>query len=330
MKKAIIDQLLLGSLIISIIIIFVATLGDEMAARNKIYDLKNIADTSVKAAGTYYMDVDENKTDAEAISNNILNQTSLGQEVAPIISYTWDEVSNPNRLIANINNYQQSNFWYKFLDLNFFNLDVQSIGILDNGYVSNFVPIVVNGCSQTFSVGQNYDYLLKSYDLYDDNDNVGFFGAYDPGGGQSSFAHLKNLVKDVVDEKDSEFTLDESLNVATVDSSQIENDVKQIAQSFGISSFNDTPMSIVEAQCGSTADNLIIERVFEITMNGVYCGDGCLNPAATNNCSLTDMTGGVFSDIQWDTAVNSCNSETFFRINFTIDKIRERKVVIVD
>ena len=86
-------------------------------------------------------------------------------------------------------------------------------------------------------------------------------------------------------------------------------------------------MSIVEAKCGSTADNLIIERVFEINMNGVYCGDGCLNPGI-NNCQLTDLTGGIFTDMDWDTAVNSCNSETFFRINFQIEKIREREVVL--
>lgn len=328
MKKAFIDHLLLGAFLFTAIIFFISTVNDDKVARDKIYDLKQIADTSVKAAGSYYMDVEENKTNAEVIADGILDETKLGREIKPLLTYIWDEVSNPNTLTATITNYQHNNFWYRFMDLDFFTLNATSVGILDNGYVNNFVPIVVNGCTQTFNLNDTFDYLLKSYDLYDENDNVGFFGAYDPGGGQSSFAHLKNQVKDVMDGDLSEFDLDDDLNVATVDSSQIANDVKQIAQSFGIASFSATPMSIVEAQCGSTAPNLIIERVFEITMNGVYCGDGCLNPSATNGCSLLDLSGDVFSDTAWDTAVNSCNSETFFRINFTINKIRERKVVI--
>lgn len=328
MKKAFVDHLLLGAFLFVIVIVFVSTVNDDRVARDKIFDLKQITDTAVRAAGTYYIDVSEDETSAETISDDILEETKLGREVTPLLSYNWDYVSNPDRLVVNIQNYRHDNFWYKFLDLDSFILQATSIGILDNGYVTNFVPIVVNGCSQIFSIGDTFDYLLKSYDLYDENDNVGFFGAYDPGGGQSSFAHLKNLVKDVMDGNSSEFDLDNDLNVSTVDSSQIANDVKQIAQSFGIAAFSDTPMSIVEAQCGSVADNLIIERVFEITMNGVYCGDGCLNPAATNGCSLLDLSGDVFSDTAWDTAVNACNSETFFRINFRIDNIREREVVI--
>lgn len=208
------------------------------------------------------------------------------------------------------------------MNLKFFTLDAKAEKDL-LGHVTNFVPIVVNGCTQTFNVGDTFDYLLKSYDLYDENDNVGFFGAYDPSSGQSSFAHLKNLVDDVVDGKESDFDLRDELNASTVDSSQIANDVKQIAQSFGISSFSATEMSIVEAKCGSTADNLIIKRVFVVKMNNVYCGDGCLNPASSNGCSLLDLSGDVFDDMAWDTAVNSCNSETFFRINFTITEIKD-------
>lgn len=328
MKKAVIDQLLLGAFLFIAIIVFVATAIDEQQARKKFYDLKFITDNALIAAGTYYIKEEEDTTNAEFTSDAILDQTTLGVEVKPLLSYTWNLVSNPKTLTVNIPTYQHDNFWYRFLELNFFTLNASSDGILDNGYVNNFVPIVVNGCSQDFKVGDDFDYLLKSYDLYDENDNVGFFGAYDPSGGQSSFAHLKNLVKDVMDGDPSEFDLDENLNVATVNSSDIANDVKQIAQAFGIASFSGTPMSIVEAQCGSTSSNLIVERVFEITMDGVYCGDGCINPSATNGCSLVDLSGDVFNDIAWDTAVNSCNSETFFKINFTIDNIRKREVVI--
>lgn len=331
MKKAVIDQLLLGAILFSIFVLFVATVNDVTAARNKVYDLKNLADTGVNAAGTYYLDIEENKANAEAVAYSIFDQTKLGTETKPLANFIWDEASSPKRLTLNINNYIQENFWYRFFNLNLFNLDAQSVGILDNGEVTNFVPIVVNGCSKTFQEGDTFEYLLKAYNLYDQNDNVGFYGAYVPGGGQSSFSHLKNLVDNVMKDTltvENEFDLDDSLNVATVDSSVIDNDVKQIAQSFAISSFSDTPMSIAEAQCGSAADNLVIKRVFEITMNGVYCGDGCLNPAATNNCSLEDLTGGVFDDMAWDTAVSSCNSESFFKIEFTINKIREREVVI--
>ncbi len=329
MKKAMIDQILLGGFLLVVFIVFVATVSDEKAAREKVYDLKKITDTAVLAMGNYYMFVNplEDKDTAEQISNSILDETKLGTDVKPIITYTWDEAAAPKTVTATVSNYRQKNFWYTLLDLNDFTLNVSSTGILDNGETNVFVPIVVNGCTRTFNEGDEFDYLLKAYDLYDPTDNVGFFGAYDPSSGQSSFAHLKNLVDDVMKEKDSYFDLDEDLNVATVEADEIENDVKQIAQAFAISSFTDTPMSIVEAKCGSTADNLVIERVFEITMQGVYCGDGCLNPGI-NNCLLTDTDGSIFTDMDWDTAVNTCNSNQFFRIHFRIDKIREREVIL--
>lgn len=329
MKKAFIDHLLMGGFLAVVFIFFIATSIDETSARNKFYNLKSLTDTSVNAIGNYYLFEEKNKSEAESISDYILDESKEGLSVKSLMTYTWDEVARPITITAAIDNYKHRNFWYRFFDLKHFTLQTQSIGIIDNGEVSNFVPIVINGCTRTFKEGDTFDYLLKSYDLYDDEDNVGFFGAYDPSGGQSSFAHLKNLVKDVMDGVDSEFDLDESLNVATVDSSEIKNDVKQIAQAFTIASFSDTPMSIVEAQCGSTADDLLIERVFEISMKGVYCGDGCFNPAV-NDCQLTDVTGGIFTAMDWDTAVNSCNSEDFFKINFEITKIREREVIIID
>ncbi|MEA1915536.1 MAG: hypothetical protein U9N30_09515 [Campylobacterota bacterium] len=329
MKKAIIDQFMIAGVLLVMIIIFVATVNDEASARNKLYNLKGVINTSAYSMGSYYMFQEENTSNAEDVSDDILDQTPLGSEIKNAVTYTWDLVSEPRTVTTVINNYVQENFWYKFLDQDSFSLKATAIAQLHRGYVDNFVPIAINGCSQTFEVGDTFEYLLKSYDLYDDNDNVGFFGLYPEGGGQSSFAHLKNLVHDVMHDTDSEFTLDDEMNVSTVDSSTIANDVKQIAQSFAISGFSTTPMSIVETGCGSTADDLIITRVFKISMEGVYCGDGCFNPAI-NACELTDLNGGIFTAMDWDTSVSSCNSEDFFKIKFTIDEILQKEVKVVD
>lgn len=329
MKKAIIDQLFLGFFLLIMLVFIVATVNDERSARDKYYSLKNLTNASVLAMGNYFLLVDEDQANAEGISDGLLDKSQLGTSIKDDIVYTWDMDSNPRTVTASISNYQHPNFWYRFMNFNFFTLNATSTAKLNNGYVTNFVPIVVNGCTQTFNVGDTFDYLLKSYDLYTDTDNVGFFGAYDPSSGQSSFSHLKNLIDIVMAGGISEFDLDEQLNVATVDSTEIENDVKQIAQSFAIASFEATPMSIVVAECDSTADNLIIEKVLKITMNGVYCGDGCINEALTD-CQLTDLTGGVFTSMDWDTAVSSCNSEEFFRINFTINEILKKEAVLAD
>jgi len=323
MKKALIDQILLGGMLLVIVIVFAATVSDEKAAREKVYQLKNITDTSALAAGKYFMDVNESQEEAEGISDGILDRTTLGREVKPLHTYTWDDISSPRRLTTSITGYQQSNFWYRLLDLDNFTLEASSTAILDNGETTSFVPIIVNGCTKTFNEGDEFDYLLRSYNMYDDEDNVGFYGVYESSGGQSSFAHLKNVITSFMNGNDSLYDFDENLSVSSVDSGGIANDVKQISQAFAISSFTETKMTIVEAKCGSTADNLTVERVFEVSMQGVYCGDGCDNPGI-NNCLLTDPDGDIFTDMDWDTSVSSCNNEDFFRINFRIDKIRER------
>lgn len=333
MKRAVIDQIFIGFIIVVALIAFVATSLDETVARDKVYNLKALLNNSVKSMGLYYMNVAEDTNVAEQISDDMFEVTTLGREIKPMVVYTWDlveDVGDPYKHVTTtLNNYQHPNLFYSYFGFKFFNMNLSATANIDNGWVSNFVPIAVNGCTQTFNEGDTYEYLLKSYDLYDPTDNVGFFGVYPEGGGQSSFAHLKNVVNDVMADNitaDTTVDLDFDMSVATVDSSQIANDVKQIAQAFAISTFTSKPMSIVEVGCGSTADNLEETRIFEINMTGVFCGDGCIG--SLTDCSLLDMTGNVFNATAWDTAVSSCNSEEFFKIEFTINKIRSKSVTI--
>ncbi len=331
MKKAMIDQVLLGGFLFIVIIVFAATVSDEKAGREKAHDLKKVTNTAALAVGNYYMFQTKfnDKETSEDISDSILDETKLGTEVKPNINYTWDDLAIPRTVTASISNYNQKNFWYTLLGLNSFTLQASSTAILDNGETNTFVPIAVNGCNNSFSEGSTFDYILKAADLYNPSDNVGFFGLRLPGnagGGQSTYSHLKNIIDDVMKGKDSYYDFEqEPQSMPNVLSADIDNDVKQISSSFKISSFTPTPMSIVEVGCGSSSRNMVIERVFEITMNAVYCGNGCNNPLS-GNCSLNNLNGGIFTDMNWSTAGNTCNNNQFFRINFTIDKIREKGV----
>lgn len=324
MKKALIDKLLLAGLLYSAVIMFIATVGDEKDAKRKVNNLLFLTDSAVESAGNYYLLKDRDMQNSEDFSDEILDKTKLGTEAKPLTTYTWDTSNLPTEpieLTATITNYQQDNFWYRLLDLNFFNLSVSSTGIVDNGDTGTFVPIIVNGCTREFENDDTLEYILKAQDLYDDDDNVGFYGAYDPSGGQSSFSHLKNEIGDLMNGIINTYNFDSQLNVSTVDSSNIQNDVKQIAQKFDISSFSPTPMTIAVAECGSTAANLLIDEVLEITLDGVYCGTGCTGNSS--DCQLTNLNGAIFNAMSWGTSVNACNSADFFKIEFTVNHVRE-------
>lgn len=324
MKKAIIDQLLLGAFLFTAVIMFIATSSDEKNAKRKVNNLIFLAESAVQSTGNYYIHQDRDQTNAENFTTEMLNKTTLGSEAEPLTTYDWDDSglpSSPMLLTANISNYQQDNFWYRLLDFNFFNLSVSATGTVDNGETGIFVPIVVNGCTRDFDEGDSFEYILKAQDLYDDEDNVGFYGAYNPSGGQSSFSHLKNEIGDLMSGTTNIYNFDDQLNVATVDSPDINNDVKQIAQKFDISSFSSTPMTIAVASCGSTASNLIIEQILDITLDTVACGTGCTGN--NSDCQLTNLDGAVFNAISWGTSVNSCNNEDFFKISFTVDNPRK-------
>lgn len=176
MKKAIIDQILLILFLFVALVGLGATISDNMKARDKYYNLKKITDNAVLTLAKYYVNVNQDTSDAENIYNNMLSQTSLGNEISSDITYTWDFISEPNTVIANISNYQESTFWFKLFGLDAFSLNMQSkatITIIDTGsptstYSSGLAPFAIN--DDTFNIGDalTFDYALTADWQYTD------------------------------------------------------------------------------------------------------------------------------------------------------------------
>ncbi len=340
-KKAFIDQIMLGFFLIAFTVIFIGTVSDELKARSKYTKLKKVVQTAVLSASKYYINNENDEDIAQSIALSIIQEIPLGDEVQDSIEFVWDFESEPQNVIATISQYNEEFFWFRLLNfdsINFTNISAKAnIIAKDLEIVNNFVPIAVNGCTQELESGTEYDFLLKAYDLYDDGDNVGFFALYDPSGGQSSFAHFKNLVDDVMKDKDSDFDMNtDVVSIATVLSTKIANDVKQISQSFGISGFSGKEMSIAVLDCGSTADAPIVKKLLPIKMNAVFCASCC---AFMGMCMpfpmslmcvfidmMNDLTGDIFTDMMWATTVSSCNKNELFRINFEV--LNNDKVIL--
>ncbi len=126
MKKAFIDQIMLGFFLFSALIILGATINDEFEARNKIDDLRVLTKNATRALSKHYM-YNGSISAAEDIANDLLNNTNLGNEVLTkqLITYTWRDLNNdnlPDVVTTSISGYVQNNFWYKFLDKNTFSL----------------------------------------------------------------------------------------------------------------------------------------------------------------------------------------------------------------
>lgn len=90
MKSAKIDQIMLLMIIFVAIILFAATVSDEMQNRNKYYSLKKITDNAVLTMAKYYININQSQTDAQNVAHAMLDQTKLGLEVKDKIVYTWD------------------------------------------------------------------------------------------------------------------------------------------------------------------------------------------------------------------------------------------------
>lgn len=163
MKKAIIDQMLLGLFLFAALISIGATISDNMEARDKYYNLKKITDNAVLTLAKYYVNVEENTATAENVYYAMLQQTKLGNEVKDSITYTWDFISEPNSVTATIANYEQPTFWFKLLGLASFNLNAESkanISVVDldtptSLYSSGIAPFAVN--DQVFNIGDGFD-----------------------------------------------------------------------------------------------------------------------------------------------------------------------------
>lgn len=160
MKKALLDQLFLGFLLLVLMIFFVSTVNDETNARNKVYDLKSFARKAATAAAKYYAFERLNTSEAEMIANNIIQEMTGGD--VTISSYTWDFSNTPNTLTTTITNYQQKNFWYRFLEKDTFNISVSASVefIYGNGLSTTSTPLAINACKDQTT---NDETLLDDY-----------------------------------------------------------------------------------------------------------------------------------------------------------------------
>lgn len=179
MKKAFIDQILLGLFLFVTLIAIGATISDNMEARDKYYNLKKITDNAVLTLAKYYVNVEENSFAAENIHNQMLLETSLGNEIKNKIVYTWDFVNKPNSVKASISNYKQETFWFKFFGLASFDLNAESKATITSvdtdkatsSYSAGIAPFAVN--DQSFVIGNEFDitYNLSANLEYSDKNS---------------------------------------------------------------------------------------------------------------------------------------------------------------
>lgn len=304
MKKALIDQMMLGLFIFVTLIVLGATVADNTQARDTYYNLQKITDNSARAMGLYYLDAIEDGTEktvaiqeSEAISNAILDKTKLGIEAKKLIAYKWDFVADPPTVSATVKDYKHGNFWYRFLDLASFDLKAFSLAEIDEGgpikESSDLTPFGINGCnrdsldpsdSNALTPGSIHTFSLRGNSNYENEDYSKFYGididdaCFDDG--NSNWAHFKLAIKNFYVE-DETLKNDEPLLDITIDDTQIcvpkvkkiameENtDPQQISQSLaGLE--NKYPLTGVETDivlfgCNEDdPDNLIIEQLVKV------------------------------------------------------------------
>ena len=193
MKKALIDQIMLGLFLFVSLIVFGATVSDEFAARNKVLTLDKLVQRTTTALAKHYM-YNENMEDAQNIGNSILNETTLGKEIVDnnLITYTWSDIDadgDPDTITSTIAGYNQDNFWYRFLNQDNFALptvsasafvtkdesDITSIHIRYGGSFAGYFNMIGtyeldnNGCVQNPSI------LLAKKTDYEVGDELGTY-----------------------------------------------------------------------------------------------------------------------------------------------------------
>ncbi len=339
-KKAYVEIILLGLVLLTSVAIFVGSNADDVSWKNKYFNLKKLTDSTALALAKHYNE-NQNQDEAETIANGLLNSTQLGIEARTYMTYTWDLISEPRNVIVTINNYPHENFWYKFLGTtefifnnveskaNIILIPANELPIVDA--VSDFMPFAINDCGQAGGInpGDSLSFIYKSYDIYTADESLGFYGLTpnDPDprtGAQSDFAHFKNEVLNF-----NRLTTQEYL----VDSSQatIENDAQQLASALAVHTY-DTPMdiSIALLDCASTKDDIIISNLIPVSMVNIYCGDKT-TPQLSIDSAFVDQTGEVLDNINWVEWVESkdCSQSGLFRIDIDI-KIPDVDSVILE
>jgi len=168
MKKAFVDQILLGFVLLTGIIFLIGTVTDEKLATNKVFNLKEIANNTTRILAKHYM-YNENIEDAQIVANNLLNTTSLGQDILAqdVISYTWTDTSgdgNPDVITTTIDGYNQDNFWYKFMNKDSFSIPQINASAYVTKDESNIILINIKyGGSNA-----GYHNMIGTYELDDE------------------------------------------------------------------------------------------------------------------------------------------------------------------
>lgn len=171
MKSAKIDQIMLLMIIFVSIILFAATVSDEMQNRNKYYSLKKITDNAVLTMAKYYININPNQTEAQNVADAMLDQTKLGLEVKDKIIYAWDLANTPATVTATIANYEQKSFWYNFFGKSSFLINAESKAqLISPNSTQNLGSFAIN--DQDLQIGQeiNLEYeIVASWDFDDKN-----------------------------------------------------------------------------------------------------------------------------------------------------------------
>ncbi|NQY93391.1 MAG: hypothetical protein HRT43_04430 [Campylobacteraceae bacterium] len=277
MKKAIITTLLLGFVILTALLVFVATVADDMVVRDKITRLKDITTTTALALAKHYVQ-NGSTQNAEIVGNGLLDLSTTGSEVKDSIVYTWDFVSDPNSITANIPSYSQATFWYQFMGKDAFVLEnieskaeiIVASPISDTS--DSLAPLAINNCNRNdLILGAQIDFTYTSSPYYENSDTDTFY-AVDKDctfpAGNSNFAHFKNLFNQgeveysSYDESDNEeacLVQTSFQNPLSVDPMQLYNKLTQFTLPYS--------MDILMFECGTTANDLIVTNVISIEIN---------------------------------------------------------------
>ena len=279
MKKAAISSLLLGLVLFSSVVIFVSTVADDMVVKNKITKLKEITDNTALALAKHYV-LNENTISAQTIANSLLDQTKVGLEVKSSIVYTWDFVNEPNGVYVTVPSYSQETFWYKFLDKDEFlleNLESKSeIIIMDpiSDSTEILAPLAINNCNRSdLILDAQIDFTFTTAPYYENADMDTFYPVDKDcsfPSGNSNFAHFKNLfgqgeveysVFDALSIEESCLVETSFQNPLSVDPMQLYNQLSHFTLPYR--------MDILMFECGTTADNLIVENVLSIELEAL-------------------------------------------------------------
>ena len=202
MRKAIISTLMLGFLLLSGVLVFIATTSDDIVVKNKITKLKKITDNTALALAKHY-NINGSTIDAENVADGLLDQSSIGMGIKDSVVYTWDFVNEPNSVTVTIPSYSQDTFWYKFLAKDSFlleNLESRAEIVVKGPFKdesTTLAPLAINNCNRDDLVeNAEIDFTFTTAPYFNNNDKNTFYGVDKDcsfPAGNSNFAHFKNL-----------------------------------------------------------------------------------------------------------------------------------------